>query len=552
MSNNNKLNKNNYYGNYKMNNNINNINNKNNNYTSYTPRQIVNYNNFIKLLDNASKNNNTNSKNKYYYYNLNNSNFNGYLVNEIKYQDSDKCKTNNKVLNFKKENVLVGDNSCHNIDNKKVREKDGLSNIFSKKRETKDFKQRVNFLEINSPNENNETTVNYTEEIVINRLINNIDDLLYIINNYQYKPTIKYNINLKALHSIKQPLEELNAMIGLKELKQSLVYQLLYFIQNLHLNNEIINETNNETNNEINNETNNEINNETNKNINFTNKLKKTKIIKSDDYLHSVLYGPPGTGKTEIAKLIGRIYSSLGILSKNIFKKVTRSDLVAGYLGQTALKTKEVINECIGGVLFIDEAYSLGNPDKKDSFSKECIDTLCEALSDNKDNLMVIIAGYEKELKESFFNYNSGLDSRFTWRFFINNYNGSELASIFIKKVNDCGWSLDINIITDISEKIEPKIEPKIVKNIDTHNLNNWFEKNIEYFPYYGRDIENLLFKIKIVHSKRIFCAPLNEKKIINYDDLEEGFKLYKSNDFINEKIKNDKFKKDLLNTLYY
>ena len=79
---------------------------------------------------------------------------------------------------------------------------------------------------------------------------------------------------------------------------------------------------------------------------------------------------------------------------------MTRNDLVAGYLGQTAIKTKDVIKECLGGVLFIDEAYSLGNEEKRDSFSKECIDTLCEALSDNKENLMVIIAGYEKELKE--------------------------------------------------------------------------------------------------------------------------------------------------------
>ncbi|NBR98478.1 MAG: AAA family ATPase, partial [Betaproteobacteria bacterium] len=113
-----------------------------------------------------------------------------------------------------------------------------------------------------------------------------------------------------------------------------------------------------------------------------------------------------GTGKTEIAKIIGQIFSKLGILKKGTFRKVTRSDLIAGYLGQTAIKTNDVINDCLGGVLFIDEAYSLGNSEKKDSFSKECIDTLCEALSNHKDNFMVIIAGYENELKECFFNYN--------------------------------------------------------------------------------------------------------------------------------------------------
>jgi SpoVK/Ycf46/Vps4 family AAA+-type ATPase len=129
--------------------------------------------------------------------------------------------------------------------------------------------------------------------------------------------------------------------------------------------------------------------------------VKEDKQIISNDYMHTVIYGPPGTGKTEVAKIIGKIYSNMGILGKNIFKKVTRSDLVAGFLGQTAIKTKDVIKESLGGVLFIDEAYSLGNNEKKDSFSKECIDTLCEALSDHKDNLMVIIAGYENELNEA-------------------------------------------------------------------------------------------------------------------------------------------------------
>ena len=118
--------------------------------------------------------------------------------------------------------------------------------------------------------------------------------------------------------------------------------------------------------------------------------------------MHTVIYGPPGTGKTEIAKIIGAIFAKLGVLNKKQFKKVTRADLIAGYLGQTALKTRDVIKEALGGVLFIDEAYALGNPEKKDSFAKECIDTL-RTISEHKDQLMVIIAGYEEELKKAFF-----------------------------------------------------------------------------------------------------------------------------------------------------
>ena len=127
------------------------------------------------------------------------------------------------------------------------------------------------------------------------------------------------------------------------------------------------------------------------------------------DFMHTVIYGPPGTGKTEIAKIMGKIFSKLDVLKKGSFKKVTRTDLIAGYLGQTAMKTRDVVRDAMGGVLFIDEAYALGNAEKRDSFAKECIDTLCEALSDYKDSIMVIIAGYEKELKECFFNYNQGI-----------------------------------------------------------------------------------------------------------------------------------------------
>jgi SpoVK/Ycf46/Vps4 family AAA+-type ATPase len=235
--------------------------------------------------------------------------------------------------------------------------------------------------------------------------------------------------------------------------------------------------------------------------------------------MHTVIYGPPGTGKTEIAKIIGKIYSNIGVLSKGTFKKVTRSDLVAGYLGQTALKTKEVIKEAIGGVLFIDEAYSLGNNEKRDSFSKECIDTLCEALSDYKQDLMVIIAGYENELKDCFFNYNQGLDSRFVWRFKTDEYTGEDLYNIFIKKVNDINWK----IYETPSEQLDKE------KNNNVINV-NWFEKNSGYFKFYGRDIESLLAKTKIVHSKRVFCKTESEKKMITLEDLDKGFKLYLNN----------------------
>ena len=319
--------------------------------------------------------------------------------------------------------------------------------------------------------------------------INNIDDIIKLTEKYKLDPEIEYNINMKALHNIKEPLQELNNMIGMSELKNNIVDQILYFAQGLHKNNNAI----------------------------------------SGDFMHTVIYGPPGTGKTEIAKIIGKIYSNIGVLNKGTFKKVTRSDLIAGYLGQTAMKTRDVIKEALGGVLFIDEAYALGNSDKKDSFAKECIDTLCEALSDNKDNLMVIIAGYENELKDCFFSCNQGLDSRFTWRFKTDNYSAEDLYKIFIKKVNDIGWELHK--------------ESKITSD--------FFKKNYDYFRFFGRDIESVLAKTKIVHSKRVFCKHNSEKKKITLKDLEKGFELYLNNDDIKNRKNNDYMKKQIYNSIY-
>jgi SpoVK/Ycf46/Vps4 family AAA+-type ATPase len=322
------------------------------------------------------------------------------------------------------------------------------------------------------------------EHVTIDAEINNVEDILSLIDKYKVDRSIKYNINLKALHNIKEPLIELNNMVGMEDLKTNIVDQILYFAQDLHKGS-------------------------------------------NGDFTHTVIYGPPGTGKTEIAKIMGKIYSKLGVLSKGTFKKVTRTDLIAGFLGQTAIKTREVIKECIGGVLFIDEAYALGNTENKDIFSKECIDTLCEALSDHKHELMVIIAGYEKELNECFFRCNQGLDSRFTWRFKTDEYSAENLRNIFIKKVNEIGWTIEDTVVSV-----------------------NWFKKNMVYFKFFGRDMETLLAKVKIAHGRRVFCKPENEKKKITMTDMENGFKIYLKNDNVKNRKDSDNMKQ-VLSSLY-
>jgi SpoVK/Ycf46/Vps4 family AAA+-type ATPase len=338
--------------------------------------------------------------------------------------------------------------------------------------------------------ENNCTTQNEEPEpplkivdVNINVEITNISDLINLIETYKLDNSIRYNIDMKSLHSIKEPLIELNNMIGMKQLKSNIVYQILYFIQ------------------------------EFNK--------------KSNDFMHTVIYGPPGTGKTEVAKIIGKIFSKIGLLPKGTFKKVTRSDLIAGYVGQTALKTKYVIKEALGGVLFIDEAYALGNNEKRDSFSKECIDTLCEALSDHKDNLMVIIAGYENDLNDCFFNYNQGLNSRFTWRFKTEEYSAEDLFQIFIKKVKESDWYLHE----------DSKIDVK------------WFEKHKTHFKFFGRDIETLFAKTKIAHSRRVFCLDISVKKYLTLNDLDKGLEIYIKNEDTKKK-EDDKFNK-IISSMY-
>jgi hypothetical protein len=167
----------------------------------------------------------------------------------------------------------------------------------------------------------------------------------------------------------------------------------------------------------------------------------------------------------------------------------------------------------------------LGNSENKDIFSKECIDTLCEALSDHKHELMVIIAGYENELNDCFFRCNQGLDSRFTWRFKTDEYSAEDLRNIFLKKVKEIGWSTE-----DLKE--------------------NWFKKNMAYFKFFGRDMETLLAKVKIAHGKRVFCKPENEKKKIMLVDMENGFKLYLTNENVKKRKDGDNMKQ-IISSLY-
>ncbi len=155
---------------------------------------------------------------------------------------------------------------------------------------------------------------------------------------------------------------------------------------------------------------------------------------------HLVFYGNPGTGKTTVARLLSQIYKSLGILSEGQLVETDRAGLVAGYVGQTALKVREVVNEAIGGVLFIDEAYALSTGGDSD-FGREAIDTLLKMMEDNRDDLIVVVAGYTDKMS-AFLQTNPGLRSRFNKYLEFEDYTPKQLVEIFELFCKNGGYKL--------------------------------------------------------------------------------------------------------------
>ena len=220
---------------------------------------------------------------------------------------------------------------------------------------------------------------------------------------------------------------------------------------------------------------------------------------------------------TFFAKIIDcfLIYYNLGIIKGNStkpypFKIARRSDLIGQYLGQTALKTQKVIDESEGGVLFIDEAYSLGSglSERGDIYSKECLDTLNLNLTEKKKNFVCIIAGYLDSLEKDFFSVNPGLKRRFPFTYSIEKYTADELGDIFQLMMNENSWIFENEIVNK--------------------NFKSFLLKNYDSFPNFGGDMETLFFNIKIAHALRIAGKHPIIRKKVTMQDVENGFKFYK------------------------
>ena len=203
----------------------------------------------------------------------------------------------------------------------------------------------------------------------------------------------------------------------------------------------------------------------------------------SDLSLHMVFSGNPGTGKTMIARLMARIYKTLGILEKGHLVEVDRSALVAGYVGQTAVKTMEVLEKARGGVLFIDEAYTLSRGAEND-FGQEAIDTMLKYMEDHRDEIVVIVAGYV-ELMEEFVHSNPGLESRFNRFMHFPDYTGAELMEIFQMRCEKNCYVL--------CDEAKAEVENYLSHVSETHNT---FGN--------GRGVRNLFEKILVEQANRL------------------------------------------------
>lgn len=190
---------------------------------------------------------------------------------------------------------------------------------------------------------------------------------------------------------------------------------------------------------------------------------------------HMIFYGNPGTGKTTVARLLGRIYRELGLLEKGQLVETDRSGLVAGYVGQTAQKTQEMIKKALGGILFIDEAYSLIK-DSPNDFGKEAVETLLKEMEDHREDLVVIAAGYPKQM-DHFLSSNPGLASRFGTRIHFDNYSAHELMKIAEDMCSHMDYRLDQEAKEELNRQLDLMLERPDPNFGNARSVRNLLEK---------------------------------------------------------------------------
>lgn len=306
--------------------------------------------------------------------------------------------------------------------------------------------------------------------------VRDVDDLLALDAYYVSGAVAKdvaSNIPFARIHQIAPSLRKLGEMVGLADVKAQVVSIVVYFLQAFER--------------------------------------------KNDDMLHTVVYGAPGVGKTRFINILAALYAALGVLPSARVTVAKRADLVGQYLGHTAVKTKKLLEQACGGVLLIDEAYSLGDREQRDSFSRECIDTLNQYLSERKGDLICVIAGYKEDLEDRFFKSNPGLERRFPFRISIGDYGPAQLRDIFVQIAEAHGWR-----VADGAAPI------------------SLFEEHRDYFRFNGGDMETLFTKTKFLHGLRVFGEAPEDKGVLTLADVEAGLAAFLDNDHVQDRAMSD------------
>ena len=273
---------------------------------------------------------------------------------------------------------------------------------------------------------------------------------------------VAYNFDIERLENCIEPLKKLNDLVGMDDIKKNIIDQILFYSQDLNTN----------------------------------------------EMMHVCITGPPGTGKTTVGKILAELYCSMGFLKTDKFKVVGRTEFIAEYLGQTAIKTKKLLTSSLNGVLFCDEVYALSSgKSDNDSYSKEAIDTINQFLSEHTENFVMIIAGYKDDVERYFFDMNPGLRRRFPWRYEVKDYTPKQLIQIFKYQVYENDWDFEDNFPFDDLECI--------------------FSQK-DYFKDNGGSTLQLFDKAKIQHSRRVFGKRKRVKKYLNIQDIIQAFDLLK------------------------
>lgn len=376
-------------------------------------------------------------------------------------QDNDKnnCCNNENNNSF---NEFIGNDFESLFFKSFIKDLNRISGLNNKNNTNNTKKSKINSNHAEIIDEENDSEYEYEW---LGSDINNIDDLIRLGQSYNPKKRKRYNLNLKRLNLLVEPLIELKNMIGMKDVKKVIFDQIIYYLQKLD-----------------------------DKNV---------------DMLHTVIVGPPGVGKTQLTHIIAKIYNRLGFLKTDKVISAKRDDLVAEYVGQTAPKTRKVLEKALGGVLLLDEIYAL-SPNSEKDFAREAIDMINMYLSEHCHDLVCVIAGYKKPTYENFFSQNEGLARRFTHHFEIKGYTSEELTLIFKKYIEEQKWS--------IGETLE--------------TITSLIDKNMSIFPHFGGDMTTLFACCKKTHSRRLLLIPtekelLETKKKLKIKDIEDGIKLF-------------------------